>query len=91
MASMIRNQKKSKMIYARYEALKAQQKNRDGQASPNLARRAAVEYFRQIQIEVFQERRDRYVAQYRAAHQAPSSHPKYIGDCMRMHRELMAA
>lgn len=59
---------KSVRIMRRYDALKAQQAARDGQASAPLAKRAAIEFFRQAQIEVYAQRRDRYVSDYMRIH-----------------------
>lgn len=60
--------KKSMRIMARYDTLKKVQAARDGQASAPLAKRAAIEFLRQAQIEVYAEKRDRYIAQYKAAY-----------------------
>ena len=44
---------KSVRIMGKYDALKAQQAARDGKASAPLAKRAAIEFLRQVQIEVY--------------------------------------
>lgn len=61
---------KSSMIMRRYAALKKAQAARDGKPSAPLAKRAAIEYFRQVQIEVFNARRDRHVAEMKMARAA---------------------